>query len=296
MDMQSESIDKLAEALSKAQGAMEAAKHDHTMTGEKYTFRYASLASVHAAIRKPLADNALAYTQVLDSWEPAKMVLITTLMHASGQFMRSVFPLAQQQNMQAFGSALTYAKRYSLSAIVGISSDEDDDGQAASGKGTNNQRASTGNQRNGATPPPATQHRQPAPPSATMQAPTNGHGDAHGDGDAPLLIGIAAQAEINKLGLATFGQKTWLATKRAELVNAVAPEAKGKLDRLTVEEGLSLFDALRALADARHAGSRQDAGRCQGQSRRGQGSAGRRVHSRLQAGRHWNQVTGIRFQ
>ena len=132
MDMQSESIDKLAEALAKAQGTMEAAKHDSTMVGEKYSFRYASLASVHAAIRKPLADNGLAYTQVLDQWEPGKIVLITTLMHASGQFMRCVFPLAPQQNMQAFGSALTYAKRYSMSAMVGISSDEDDDGQAAS--------------------------------------------------------------------------------------------------------------------------------------------------------------------
>ena len=173
MDMQSESIDKLAEALAKAQGTMDAAKHDHTMVGEKYTFRYASLASVHAAIRKPLADNGLAYTQVLDSWEPGKIVLITTLMHASGQFMRSVFPLAAQQNMQAFGSALTYAKRYSLSAIVGIASDEDDDGQAASASRNNNQRAQASAIVHHPHPRPnIASQRRPAGPRARLRTAT----------------------------------------------------------------------------------------------------------------------------
>lgn len=257
--MESESIDKLAEALAKAQGTMEAAKQDSLMVGEKYSFKYASLAAVHAAIRGPLSANGLAYTQVLDQWEPGKLILITTLMHVSGQFVRSIFPLPPAGgNMQAFGSALTYAKRYSIAAMIGIASDEDDDGQAASkggNRGTNNS-----SQRSQPTPPSEAGHRQP--PASNGSANGNGHKPAapppapvdwsktHSDDGNVLLINQAMQAEINKTGLAKCGQKAWLSTARPHYIAVVAPEAKGKLERLTVLEGKTLLDTINALGSS----------------------------------------------
>ena len=56
----------------------------------------------------------------------------------------------------------------------------------------------------------------------------------HGDDGNPLLVTQAMQAEINKAGLAKCGQKAWLSTARPQYIAAVAPEAKGKLERLTV--------------------------------------------------------------
>jgi len=56
--------------------------------------------------------------------------LITTLVHASGQWVKSYMPVIQAKaDIQSLGSALTYCRRYSLSAICGISTDEDDDGE-----------------------------------------------------------------------------------------------------------------------------------------------------------------------
>jgi hypothetical protein len=66
-------------------------------------------------------------------------MLITTLAHLSGQWIRSYLPIINEKNnIQGLGSAITYNRRYALSAIVGIISDEDDDGNSASTPGKNN--------------------------------------------------------------------------------------------------------------------------------------------------------------
>ena len=58
------------------------------------------------------------------------MFLETTLLHTSGQWIKSEYPLLQGTAQQT-GSSLTYARRYSLSSIAGIAADEDDDGTSA---------------------------------------------------------------------------------------------------------------------------------------------------------------------
>ena len=62
-----------------------------------------------------------------------KFVLITTLIHTSGQWISGEYWLnpAKPNDPQALGSATTYARRYALSALVGVCSEEDDDGNAA---------------------------------------------------------------------------------------------------------------------------------------------------------------------
>jgi hypothetical protein len=132
--MQSEPIDKLAAALSKAQATMESAAKNKR--NPHFNSKYADLASIIEAVRKPLTDNGLAFTQTVQSLEHG-LFLETTLLHTSGQWLRSEYPLVQGTPQQT-GSSLTYARRYSLSSIAGIAADEDDDGEAA--PKTNGQR------------------------------------------------------------------------------------------------------------------------------------------------------------
>lgn len=127
----SESVGKLAPALSKAQATIEAVAKD--ASNPFFKSKYADLASVWAAIRKPLTDNGLCILQE-PSTNGVRLILTTTLLHSSGEYVRSAleFPV-MKQDPQGYGSAITYARRYALGAIVGIAP-EDDDGNAASGK------------------------------------------------------------------------------------------------------------------------------------------------------------------
>lgn len=127
--MQSEQINELAAALAKAQGAMSNAKFDKE--NPHFHSRYATLAAVYDAIRAPLSANGLSTSQTTEARENGDFGLVTTLMHASGQYRSSWYPLPVSARPQEMGSALTYGRRYSLAAIVGISADEDDDGNAA---------------------------------------------------------------------------------------------------------------------------------------------------------------------
>jgi hypothetical protein len=129
--MMSPSIDQLATALAKAQSEMENAKKDSV--NPHFRAAYADLASIWDAARAVLGKHGLAVVQTIRA-ENGESVLTTRLMHASGQWIASELPiLAAAKKPQEFGSALTYARRYALAAIVGVASD-DDDGEAAAGR------------------------------------------------------------------------------------------------------------------------------------------------------------------
>jgi hypothetical protein len=122
-------VGKLAEALSKAQKQMQHATKDSV--NPHFKSRYADLASVIDAIRIPLSENGLSYVQY-GADENNGMFLITRLMHISGEYVEGKMRLVTDKpNMQGLGSALTYARRYGLAAMVGIHQ-EDDDGNSAS--------------------------------------------------------------------------------------------------------------------------------------------------------------------
>lgn len=128
--MQSESIHELAAALAKAQGEIKPALK--SSLNPYYKSKYANLNEFWEACRKALSENQLAVIQTMDHTDKG-LFLITTLAHASGQWMRSYFPLicANPSDIQAMGSAITYVRRYTLAAMVGICPDDDDDGQRA---------------------------------------------------------------------------------------------------------------------------------------------------------------------
>lgn len=133
-EMQSAAIGNLAEALAKAQGAMTSPAKTKTAKIESqkgsYSYRYADLSDIIDAIRKPLSDNGLSVAQVI-SYEGTALILTTQLQHASGEWLRSTYPLPLHQRPQDQGSAITYARRYALCALLGIAAEDDDDGQAA---------------------------------------------------------------------------------------------------------------------------------------------------------------------
>jgi hypothetical protein len=125
--MESEQTAELAAALAKAQSVMGPAIINRV--NPHFKNRYADLAAVFEAVRKPLADNSLAITQTTEMRDGA-FLLVTKLRHATGQWIASEYPLPLNAKPQELGSALTYARRYSLSALTGIAADEDDDGEA----------------------------------------------------------------------------------------------------------------------------------------------------------------------
>jgi hypothetical protein len=124
----SENINELAAALAKAQGAMKPAQFNKI--NPHFKSRFADLNSCMDACKQPLADNGLCVMQLPEQVE-GKDILVTMLAHSSGQWITSEYPLlAARMDSQGFGSAMTYAKRYSLCALLGIVADEDDDGEA----------------------------------------------------------------------------------------------------------------------------------------------------------------------
>lgn len=127
--MQSENLNELATALAKAQAEIKGAIKD--ATNPHFKSSYADLASIWDACRAPLSKNGLSVTQTMHETE-GRIMVVTTLLHASGQWMRGTLPInAVKQDPQGIGSAITYARRYSLSAMVGVAPDDDDDGEAA---------------------------------------------------------------------------------------------------------------------------------------------------------------------
>lgn len=127
-----DNIADLAAALSKAQGAIRAAIKERDNPGFKGS-KYADLASVWEACRKPLSENGLAIVQSTD-FENGDVWIRTILLHSSGQKIEGRYPLRPVKNdPQGYGSAITYARRYCLAAMVGVAPDDDDDGNAATG-------------------------------------------------------------------------------------------------------------------------------------------------------------------
>lgn len=125
---QSENVNEIAKALATAQSQMKVAPFNKT--NPHFKNKYADLTAVIDAVRKPLNDNCIAFTQTTEMHGGA-FCLVTRLLHSSGQWISGEYLLPANVSPQQLGSALTYAKRYSLAAIVGISSDEDDDAEGA---------------------------------------------------------------------------------------------------------------------------------------------------------------------
>ena len=145
---QSPTIGALAAALAKAQGtftfAAKTAEAAVSYGGKASSVRkYADLAAVLDAVRAGLAANGLAIIQQPFARPEGGVLLRTTLAHSSGEWIASEIslPADRMGGIQGWGSALTYARRYALAAMVGIAQDADDGPAAQDGE---RQRAKEG--------------------------------------------------------------------------------------------------------------------------------------------------------
>ena len=137
----SESISELAKAFAKTQQEMKQPLKN--AENPFFNSTYVPLENVAQSITDVATKNGLSYSQeptVIDG-----VVSVTTLvMHSSGEWIEYE-PLRlkpDKNNIQGCGSAITYAKRYALSAVFGITRDKDDDGNGAVNyEQVNNQRS-----------------------------------------------------------------------------------------------------------------------------------------------------------
>lgn len=129
----STNINELAKALSLAQVKFASVKKDNPVDTGKYQYVYADLASFIEAVRKPLSEHGLAITQLVSpTAENGAVTVETVLLHESGQWLSTAVTLViAGGGPQALGSAISYARRYGLSGILGIAAEEDDDGGKA---------------------------------------------------------------------------------------------------------------------------------------------------------------------
>src|SRR6185295_12762130 len=136
MQHASETISKIAAALAKAQAQIENPEKSLTATIEspfpregQRTFRYASLSTGLDIVRKCLGQHEIATVQATVIDRDAGLIkLTTTLVHASGEWISSDWPVCPASETAAphrMGAALTYARRYALFTLVGIAGEDD---------------------------------------------------------------------------------------------------------------------------------------------------------------------------
>ena len=123
----SETIGKLAEALAKAQGEIKPAAFD--AVNPHFKSRYATLGAITEACKEALSKHGLAVVQGTNASD-GRVTVETMLIHSSGEWIKSSLSMrAERDNAQGCGAVITYGRRYSLAAMVGIVADEDTDGE-----------------------------------------------------------------------------------------------------------------------------------------------------------------------
>jgi len=123
----SEEIAELATALAKAQGSISAAMKDSY--NPHFKSKYADLGDVWEVARKPLSDNGIAVIQSPENCDSGNVLVKTMVIHTSGQWITSELEMPVDKNTaQGYGSAISYGRRYLLASLIGIYTDDDDDG------------------------------------------------------------------------------------------------------------------------------------------------------------------------
>lgn len=144
--IKSESIANLAAALSAFQNEVKQPLKDKK--NPFFNSKYVPLENIVEVINNTAHSHGLSFIQYPTSSE-SKVGIVTVLMHNSGEFIQTepVYVTPKNNDPQSVGSAITYLKRYSLSAVFGITSDEDDDGNQATHAAPKRQDAITAKQK-----------------------------------------------------------------------------------------------------------------------------------------------------
>ena len=142
-EAQSQDVGELFGALAKVQATLPNVGKD----SKGYGYNYASLGSLLDLLREKLSTHDLCIVQTTEESATGKVIVVTTLGHASGQWIRGrlalppTSPGGRTNEAQAIGSSISYARRYAIAAIVGITQEDDD---AASLSRRKEKRSSSG--------------------------------------------------------------------------------------------------------------------------------------------------------
>jgi hypothetical protein len=213
--------------------------------GRSYSYQYADLADVMEAVDDALAAHEMALFQTMQERRGA-LVLVTTLAHSSDQWIASEVRITSPDaaGPQVFGSALTYMRRYSALAILGIAPDADDDGKAAQDKA--DQRTRQDRQEPAKAPKRPTQGKAlPAAPPA----PSDDTGEAPVEPEyTPIPIGAsgALYGRWTKLAMAILAgrpesfRRDWLEMHALELaeMRTYHPEWCDKVEAMAISPDL----------------------------------------------------------
>lgn len=217
-------IGELASALASAQAELSPAAKNAQNPHLKN--RYADIAAVYEAIRETLPKHGLSVSQIIMPHE-SKARVRTLLMHKSGQWLASecLMPLDRNGGPQGMGSAITYARRYSLSAIVGVVSEDDDDAEAAQPR-----------RQQQAQPQQRREPAQPRRPEPVRQAAPKSQGDGQVDmiTDAQVKMMMAL---FNKCGMD-------VREVRLERVREIVGRNVTTCSELTKDEASAIIDVL----------------------------------------------------
>lgn len=138
----SESNTKIAPALVKSWGELENPKHNTSVTvrkrdGGSYTFDYTDLGGILDEAKRVLKENGISVIQnAFTSNNDGQLIVSveTLLLHSSGEWVKSEpLQVPAASGIQDMGGQITYMKRYSLSAMLGLSTEKDDDANGAAG-------------------------------------------------------------------------------------------------------------------------------------------------------------------
>lgn len=122
--IKSDSIDQIIPALLLAKKFINNPVMDKT--NPFFKSKYVDLAGIIDCVSVPLEDNGIIFSQILSS-QDGKEGIETILFHSSGQYIGGFFPLMMSKDAQKQGATITYAKRYALQSICGITGEPDND-------------------------------------------------------------------------------------------------------------------------------------------------------------------------
>jgi len=167
----------LAQALVAFQAAVPAIPKRKTVSvqtrqGGRYTFDYAPHEVILDTIKGYLAENGLAVVQPLTSDLQGRMFVQTIVIHEGGETLESLTPLnTENLSNQEIGSAVTYMRRYALSAMLGLATDDDDDANLADGnEATEVQKGGKVSNGSSSSPAPSAGSSDDEPLSTTTRA------------------------------------------------------------------------------------------------------------------------------
>lgn len=186
--------DNIIAALSAARAEFPKIPKDSVVNTPRYKFRYASLDAIMEAVTPTLSKHGLAITTRIDC-----DILITDLMHVAGGSLTSKAKIPDGNSIQELGSYLTYLRRYSVTCLLSLTADEDDDGMC----GTAEVRPSQARSENRAYPD------QQSKPQGKPSQPSDDKADAKKDKPSTKdLLDLANK--LKEAGIADAERLAWL--------------------------------------------------------------------------------------